>query len=146
MKRRIFLYTLVSIGILLNGCANKQITSENNINNEIYNETRVVLKACSEKEDFIKVDTNLTFMGKEYKDTDRYISELRICRVNASLVYVKLEEEVVIDNNSFTNTSEETVQLKECGKEKHIYSMNKKITVCQRKDGFTQVKVYRNLN
>ena len=94
MKRRIFLYTLVSIGILLNGCANKQITSENNINNEIYNETRVVLKACSEKEDFIKVDTNLTFMGKEYKDTDRYISELRICRVNASLVYVKLEEEV----------------------------------------------------
>lgn len=144
MKRRIFLYGLSAIAILLNGCTNKQISSEKSINNEIYNETRVVLKDCSEKEDLIKIDSNLTFMGKEYKD--RYISELRICRVNNTLVSIKLAEEVKIDGNMFANTSEETLVLHKCGEEKSMYSLNKKFSICKRTDGFTQVRFYSNFN
>ena len=146
MKRRIFLYAFAAIGILLNGCANKQITSEKNINNKNNNETRGVLKACSEKENFIEVDKNLTFMGKEYKDNERYISEIRICRVNDSLVSIKLAEEVKIDGNMFKNTSEETVLLFKCGQEKSMFSLNKKFSICKRTDGFTQVRFYSNLN
>lgn len=147
MKKTNLIFILAAtIGIFFSACGNKEIETNNVVNNEFYNEVRVLLSACGKKVLPIKMDTNLKFLGSQYNDKDRYISEFKICKVNDSLVSIKLTEDFKIDDNLFTNTSEETALLQECGKEKPMFSMSKKFTVCKRTDGFTQVKVYRNLN
>lgn len=146
MKKTNLIFTIATIGVFFGACSNKQIESEKNVNNEFYNETQVALRVCSEKELPIKMDTNFKFLGAQYDDNDRYISEFRVCSINDTSVSVKLVEEFKIDGKSFTKASEDSVQLLECGKEKPTYSMNKKFMVCKRKDGLTQVRVYRNLN
>lgn len=146
MKKTTLLYCIAAVGILLGGCTNKQIEPAPNDNNTLSNEVLVVLSDCSVKEHFINADTNLKFMGEKYDDNDRYISEFRICSINDTSVSVKLVEEFNIDGKSLKKESEEKVQLQECGKGKPAYAMNKKFMVCKRKDGLTQVRVYRNLN
>lgn len=146
MKKTTLLYCIAAVGILLGGCTNKQIEPAPNDNNTLSNEVLVVLSDCSVKEHFINADTNLKFMGEKYDDNDRYNSTFKICKVNDSLVSVKLSEVTKIDGNTFEHASEEKVILQKCGEEKSKYSLNKKFSVCKRTDGLTQVRIYRNLN
>lgn len=146
MKMKNLFYSVVALGVLLSGCTNKHINSEVNTNSEFYNEILVGLSECSEKTLPFMLNTSFNFMGEKYDNDDRYNSKFKICRVNSSEVAIELSEDFKIDNDSFTNTSEETVILQECGKEKPMFSMSKKFSICKRTDGLTQVRVYRNLN
>ena len=60
---------------------------------------------------------------------------------------IKIFKKEYINGREFdTESTYNGVLLQECDKEKPIFINNSKLTVCKRKDGFTQVRVYRNLN
>ena len=146
MKKINLLFIIAILGILFSACSNKKVSSEKINNSELYNEIIIGLEYCTDKVTKIKMDTNLRFMGAQYNN-DKYSSELRMCKVDDNSVSIKIFKKEYINGREFDNESTYNgVLLQECGKETPMFINNSKLTVCKRKDGFTQVRVYRNLN
>ncbi len=147
MKKMNLVFNIVILGILFSACTNKKVISEKIVNtNKLYSESIIGLEDCADKVTQIKMDTNLRFMGAQYNN-DKYSSELRMCKVDDNSVSIKIFKKEYINGREFDNESTYNgVLLQECGKENPIFINNSKLTVCKRKDGFTQVRVYRNLN
>ncbi len=145
MKNINVLFNIFISGILFSACTNKKVISEKIVNtNKFYDEKIIGLENCADKATQIKVATNLRFMGEQYND-DRYSSELIICKIDDTSISIEIEKQD-IKGLEFNNNNTVNLLLQECGKEEPIFINSKKFTVCKRKDGFTQVRFYRNLN
>lgn len=147
MKKINLVFSIVILGILFSACTNKKVISKKIVNtNKLYNERIIGLEDCAYKFTQIRMDTNLRFMGEQYNN-DKYSSELRMCKIEDTLISIKISEKKDINGREFKSESTDNrVLLQECGKETPMFINNSKLTVCKRKDGFTQVRVYTNLN
>ncbi|MDN5108093.1 hypothetical protein PJV93_11345 [Aliarcobacter butzleri] len=142
MKKINLLFSIIISGILFSACSNKKVSSEKTNNSELSNEIIIGLEYCIDKVSKIKMDANLRFMGEQYSD-DGYGSELRICKINDTLISIG----IVVNGSKLRNEEKNNqVLLQECGKETPVFLKSNKFSVCKREDGFTQVRIYTNLN
>lgn len=145
MKKVNLLLSLAAIGILLNACASKNTIDNSGTNNEYYIETFVLLKNCSEKQNPINMDTDLAFAGSAYSKNDRYETELIVCKFDKDSVLIKQTENIKVAEKFTSEQVEDVRLLRKCEEDKSFYSLNKEMMVCKRNDGFTQVRIYRDL-